>query len=154
MMFLKKYKSISVKKNDVIVSMTGTIGSVAIYSINSPAIINQNVVKLSCNEEILNPYVLALYIKTIGKNLLIRQQTGNVQPYVNIPNFSNLIVPLFDKNAQNKILSLIQNSSSLQAKSKQLLEIAKTGVEKAIEENEKVAINWMNQQLKILGINL
>lgn len=36
----------------------------------------------------------------------------------------------------------------------QLLEIAKTGVEKAIEENEEVAINWINQQLKILGINL
>ncbi len=144
----EKYKSISVKKNDVIVSMTGTIGSVAVYSINSPAIINQNVVKLTCNEEIINPYVLALYIKAIGKNLLVRQQTGNVQPYVNIPNFSNLIVPLFDKNAQNKILSLIQNSSSLQVKSKQLLEIAKTGVEKAIEENEKVAINWINEQLK------
>jgi type I restriction enzyme M protein len=134
--------------------MTGTIGSVAVYSINSPAIINQNVVKLTCNEEIINPYVLALYIKAIGKNLLVRQQTGNVQPYVNIPNFSNLIVPLFDKNAQNKILSLIQNSSSLQVKSKQLLEIAKTGVEKAIEENEEVAINWIEKELQKLNVSI
>ncbi len=31
-------------------------------------------------------------------------------------------------------------------------EIAKTGVEKAIEQNEEVAINWITQQLKNLEI--
>jgi type I restriction enzyme M protein len=35
-----------------------------------------------------------------------------------------------------------------------LLEIAKTGVEKAIEKNEEVAINWINEQLKNLNIQI
>ncbi len=43
--------------------------------------------------------------------------------------------------------------NELRDRSKNLLEIAKTGVEKAIEENEEVAINWINEQLKNLGID-
>lgn len=35
-----------------------------------------------------------------------------------------------------------------------LREIAKTGVEQAIEQNEEEAIAWMNQQLEALGISL
>ncbi|MCA6523364.1 MAG: hypothetical protein ACK5Y4_04780 [Pseudanabaena sp.] len=42
--------------------------------------------------------------------------------------------------------------NELRDQSRKLLEIAKTGVEKAIEQNEEVAINWINQQLKNLGI--
>lgn len=45
-------------------------------------------------------------------------------------------------------------SFDLKLKSKQLLEIAKIGVEKAIETDEAAATNWINQQLKILGIDI
>ena len=45
-------------------------------------------------------------------------------------------------------------SLDLKLKSKQLLEIAKTGVEKAIETDEATATNWINQQLAILGIDI
>jgi type I restriction enzyme M protein len=39
-------------------------------------------------------------------------------------------------------------------KSKQLLEIAKIGVERAIEPDEATATNWINQQLEDLGVKL
>ena len=133
--------------------MTGTIGNVAVYTLEEPAIINQNVVRLSCNINVINPCILALYIKTVGKNLLVRLQTGNVQPYVNIPNFQKIIVPLIAKEIQINALDCLNNSSSLRNKSKQLLEIAKIGVEKAIETDETTATAWINQQLAALGIN-
>ena len=38
--------------------------------------------------------------------------------------------------------------------SKQLLEIAKIGVEKAIEMDETIATDWINEQLETLGISL
>ncbi|PZV08524.1 MAG: hypothetical protein DCF22_20125 [Leptolyngbya sp.] len=151
---LKKYKSISVSRDDVLVSITGTIGNVAVYSVDDPAIINQNVVKLTCNKNIIYPCVLALYIKSIGRSLLIRQQTGNVQPYVNVPNFQNLIVPLLVKEVQDTVLSCLEKASDRRAKSKQLLEIAKTGVERAIEEDEERATVWINEQLEDLGMEL
>jgi type I restriction enzyme M protein len=68
---LIKYRSISVDRDDVLVSMTGTIGNVAVYLIDALAIINQNIVKLTCNQSIINPYILALYIKSVGRPLLI-----------------------------------------------------------------------------------
>lgn len=43
--------------------------------------------------------------------------------------------------------------NQLRDRSKNLLKIAKTGGEKAIEENEEVAINWINEQLKNLEID-
>ena len=134
--------------------MTGTIGSVAVYSSDEPAMINQNLVRLRCNQNIINPYVLALYIKSVGKRLLIQQQTGNVQPYVNVPNFSNLVVPLMEKEVQNSILKLLMRALNQRLKSRQLLEIAKTGVEKAIETDEATATAWIQQQLTALGVSL
>lgn len=39
-------------------------------------------------------------------------------------------------------------------KSKQLLEIAKTEVERAIETDEAIATTWMKQQLEALGVEI
>ena len=139
----ENYPNITVKQNDILVSMTGTIGSVAIVTKKIDGIINQNIVKLSVNQEIINHNVLALYIKIIGKTLLTREQTGNVQPYVNIPNFSNLIVPLIDKKIQTQIEDKIKESFRLKEESKELLELAKRGVEVAIEEGEEVAMEFI-----------
>jgi len=133
----KKYKNISATQNDILVSMTGTIGNVAVVDKKINAIINQNIVKLTANKEIFNHYVLALYIKTTGKQLLVREQTGNVQPYVNIPNFSNLIVPLLDGSVQSQIEVKINESFKLRSESKNLLEQAKKALEDAIEKGEE-----------------
>jgi len=142
----QNYPNLKVNKNDILVSMTGTIGSVAIVTKKIDGIINQNIVKLSANKEIINHTVLALYIKIVGKTLLTREQTGNVQPYVNIPNFSNLIVPLIDKQIQTQIENKIKESFRLKEKSKELLELAKRGVEVAIEEGEEVAIKFIKEK--------
>jgi type I restriction enzyme M protein len=58
------------------------------------------------------------------------------------------------KPQQQKIVEKIKSSFSLKLKSKQLLEIAKTGVEIAIETDEVTATAWINQQLETLGIHL
>ena len=125
--------------------MTGTIGLVTIYSANKSALINQNIVRLIPNGKIFNTDVLALYIQLVGKIFLERIQTGNVQPYVNIPNFETLIVPLIEKNVQNGISKYIQESFNHRHISKHLLQSAKTAVELAIEEGEAAALLWLKE---------
>lgn len=49
---------------------------------------------------------------------------------------------------------LIHKAKEAESKSKQLLEIAKTGVERAIETDEAMATAWINQQLEALGVNI
>jgi type I restriction enzyme M protein len=58
------------------------------------------------------------------------------------------------KSVQQKIRSKVEASHQKREQSKQLLEIAKTGVERAIETDEATATAWINQQLDSLKIDL
>lgn len=58
------------------------------------------------------------------------------------------------KQIGNAIKQKVDAAYKSSSQSKQLLEIAKTGVEKAIEENEEEATAWIDRQLKILGVEL
>ncbi len=75
-----------------------------------------------------------------------------MQTNLNLTEVSNLEIPVLPLDVQDSISAQIQSSFDLKQQSKQLLEIAKTGVERAILENEERAIAWMNQQLNTLGI--
>jgi restriction endonuclease S subunit len=102
--------------------------------------------RLRCNKNLINTESLAVYLKTIGKVLLERVQTGNVQPYVNTSNFETLIVPLIDLEIQIQVADLVQQSFTLKAESERLLAAAKRAVEIAIEENEAVAMAYLNKE--------
>jgi len=143
-----KYTYNRIVKNDILVSMTGTIGNVSIYNSKNKGLINQNLVKLTANTDLVFVNYLALYIKSVGSIFLTKLQTGNVQPYVNIPNFSNLIVPIIDYKKQEQIAKLIEQSFTLKKQSEHLLEVAKRAVEIAIEENEAIALKYINQETK------
>jgi type I restriction enzyme M protein len=67
------------------------------------------------------------------------------------PDLANLLIPILSKPQQQKIVNQIKFSFSLKQKSKQLLELAKVGVERAIE-TDATATTWINQQLETLGI--
>ncbi|MBD1854389.1 MULTISPECIES: hypothetical protein [Leptolyngbya] len=45
----------------------------------------------------------------------------------------------------------LEVSYQKRSRSKQLLEIAKTGVERAIATDEATAATWLKQQLEVLG---
>ena len=58
------------------------------------------------------------------------------------------------KSVLQRIRNQVKASHQKRDSSKQLLEIAKTGVERAIETDEATATIWMNQQLETLGVKL
>ena len=58
------------------------------------------------------------------------------------------------KLAQKNISEKVDRSFSDREQSKRLLDIAKHGVEMTIEKNEKDAQNWIDTELKKLGIKL
>lgn len=78
---------------------------------------------------------------------------GSVQPLITQTTIKSLPIPLLKLEVQTKLNENINESFELKIKSKQILEVAKTGVEKAIETDETTATTWMNQQLAALGIN-
>ena len=51
------------------------------------------------------------------------------------------------------IAEKMPDTRNTKSPSKQLLEIAKIGLEKAIETDETTATNWLNEQLEALSID-
>lgn len=87
-------------------------------------------------------------------DLTLKYNTGTSYPTITDEDILNMPIPIFKQNIQNEIREKIQEAKKLQTQSKQLLEIAKRGVEIAIEENEEVATSWINEQLSKIGVEL
>ena len=54
-----------------------------------------------------------------------------------------VVVPIIDFNIQQQIAALVEQSFQLKAESQRLLEVAKTAVEIAIEQNEAAAMQYL-----------
>ena len=133
---IDRYSYCNVISEDILISMTGTIGETIIYDLSKKGMINQNIYRIRANNKIDNK-VLALYFKVVGKILMKKYSTGNVQPYINSNNFKKIKIPKFSKLFQEKIVTKINESYKLRKESKDLLEKAKNMVEEEIEKEAR-----------------
>ncbi len=148
-------KKTQLKKNDLLFSIAGTVGRCAIFDYDFEANINQAVSILRFDEKQVNKlYLIVFFNSEIGKIYISKYARQGLQTNLNLAEVSNLEIPVLPLNIQKNISNRVQKSFNSKEQSKQLLEIAKIGVEKAIEQNEERAIAWINQQLEALGIEL
>lgn len=71
-----------------------------------------------------------------------------------IPALESLLIVCPPLAVQKMFVDKVNQSYDAEDKSKQLLEIAKTGVERAIETDEATATTWIDRQLEALGVKL
>jgi len=121
-----------VKQNDILISMSGSIGLSCVVRENINAMINQRILKISI--ENFNTDVLVIFLNSIfGKLQFERIGTGGVQTNISSSDMQNILIPKIDLQTQEKIAQKIKQSFSLRAKSKDLLQSAKAKVQSAIE---------------------
>ncbi|MEG4091186.1 N-6 DNA methylase [Microcoleus sp. Pol12B4] len=103
----------------------------------------------------IEPEVLLVYLRSpIVCEILDLHTTASMYPSISTEDLLNIPITLPKESTRQKITEKVRESRQAREQSKQLLEIAKTGVEQAIETNEATAIIWMNQQLEALGVKL
>ena len=78
-----------------------------------------------------------------------RDAGGSIILHWRVGEIENVVVPVIDYKIQEKIAALVEESFNLKKQSEQLLEVAKTAVEKAIEEDEKKALKYIDEKTKI-----
>ncbi|MDB9511377.1 restriction endonuclease subunit S [Kamptonema animale CS-326] len=150
----KQQKS-TVKTGDVLISRSGTLG----LAIVIPEYLNNSVygsyfILTRPDRSLIEPTYLALYLNSlIGKLQTEQANTGAIQTNLTIPVLESLLIVCPPVDVQQRFVDKVNQSYDAEDKSKQLLEIAKIGVEKAIETDEATATDWINQQLEALGIN-
>lgn len=87
-------------------------------------------------------------------DLSLKYNTGTSYPTITDDDILNLPLPKIDIGTQNLIKEKITEAYSAKKLSKSLLEIAKKGVEKAIEEDEKEAEKLIDSELDKLNIKI
>lgn len=142
--------------NDVLINGTGvgTIGRCAPYLYEQEALPDNHVTIL--RTDLLDPVYLSIYLNSIIGKLQVEKHfkgsSGQIELYPN--EIAQFLVWNAPESVQQKIRTKVEASHQKREQSKQLLEIAKTGVERAIETDEATATAWINQQLEALNINL
>jgi len=118
--------------NDIVISMSGTIGASAVIDeFIGKAIINQRILKIRL-KDIDADYLCLVLNSIIGSMQFNRIGTGGVQTNISYKDMKNILIPLCNK--QLEIANLIRQSHSSRRHAKGLLEKAKRRVEEMIEK--------------------
>ena len=133
------------EQNDILISMSGTIGNSCKIPKGIKAVVNQRIMKITPKN--FNVEVLPLVINSIiGQLQLNRIGTGCVQTNISSNDIRKIFIPNIYKEKQQQIADLIEKSFSLKKQSEHLLEVAKKAVEIAIEENEENALEYIKSE--------
>jgi len=152
-------KSIGLQVGDILFTRKGSFGNSAVVTeLEVNGIISSEIMLVrltSLSKQTTLPEYISLFLNSKFGYLQVERRVHGVAYYsIAQPDLANLLIPILPKKQQQKIVDKIKSSFSIQLRSHQLLEIAKTGVERAIETDEAIATTWMNQQLKTLGVDL
>jgi restriction endonuclease S subunit len=143
------------KKSEILLSKDATPG-IAYYLKDEPSrmIPSGGILRLKVNDENkLYPEYLTLVLNSvIVQKQIERDVGGSVINHWLVDQVKNTLIPILPIAKQKKIAKMVNDSFCNRELSKLLLEVAKRGVELAIEKDEKQAQNWINSELKKLNI--
>lgn len=138
--------------------LTARVGSLGIFGEvreeDDGAVYSDNVISLQLPDDFLPSVYTLLFNTKYYFELIDRLARGSVQQRLNQETLKELIVPFIDFNEQERVAELIEESFTLKAKCRELLEVAKSAVEIAIEEDENVAEDYIHDQCSNLDIDL
>ncbi|MTI60236.1 MAG: hypothetical protein FH762_09720 [Firmicutes bacterium] len=99
-----KLERAKLKKDDLIISISGSIGEVAVIPQGFEGNINSAIIKLELNKSI-EPMFLALYLKSsFGKNQIEKSSIGLGMNNINTNDVLSILVPDICKEKQNEII--------------------------------------------------
>lgn len=145
-----KINDLKPKKGTILFSKDGSVGIAYHLRQNYNGITSGAILQLNVKNEkrILPEYLtLALNSKVVQMQAE-RDAGGSIILHWRLSEIENVVVPIIDYKKQEQIADLIEQSFSLKKQSEHLLEVAKKAVEIAIEENEDIALQYINQETK------
>lgn len=98
-----------IKRNNVLITMAGTIGRCAVYKSDDECNSNQAVAILTINQQEIEPDFLVQYLNSqIGQLLFSKLQHISSQPNINLEEIQKIKVILPNKTQQQEIMNEVQ----------------------------------------------
>jgi len=143
-------EKIKPKKETILFSKDGSVGTAYMLRKDADFITSGAILHLNVKDKtkIIPEYLtLALNSKLVQMQAE-RDAGGSIILHWRVSEIENVVVPVIDFDKQREIADLVEESFKLKKQSEHLLEVAKTAVEIAIEQNEEMAIAFINQNVK------
>jgi len=144
------------KKGEILLSKDATPG-MAYYLNEEPQkmIVSGGILRLKIdNQQVLPEYLTLVLNSVVIQKQIERDAGGSIINHWRPDQVKATIIPILENSKQKEITELVEKSFSDRKISKSLLEIAKRGVEMAIEKDEKKAEKWIDTEIEKLGIQL
>ncbi len=148
----EKLNDLKPKTETILFSKDGTVGMAYMLKENQNFITSGAILHLTIKNK---EQVLPEYLTLVLNSQLIQMQAerdagGSIILHWRVGEIENVVIPIIDIKIQQQISNKIEESFKLKKQSEQLLELAKTAVEKAIEESEYVAMRFIEEGLEQL----
>ncbi|MBA4321055.1 MAG: hypothetical protein C0412_21910 [Flavobacterium sp.] len=145
---------IKLNNGDLIISKVRTYrGAVAI--VQNDNLVGSGAFTVLQEAGIINKETAYAYFKSAPiLKLSLKYNAGTSYPVIDDKDILNLPFPFIPDKAQQKIKQKITEMYTAKALSKRLLDIAKRGVEMAIEKSEKESQEWISAELKKYDVKI
>ncbi len=138
-----------VKIGDLIVSsIEGSLSSIALIDEEYSHALCSTGFHVINSKHYSSETLLVLLKSMVGQLQLRKGCSGTILTAINEDAFNKVVLPIISTNKQTEIQKKVIDSFNLRKQSKHLLECAKRAVEMAIEQNEKTASNWLENETK------
>ena len=122
----ERLKRSQVQRGDLLVTVTGRLGTAMIYESDEPANLSAHVGRVKVKDSLVNPYYLAAYLNSaIGRQLLGEFSIGSIYPHININKLASVRVILPPQSLQDRIAQIMQaayrGGTNTNKKTRQLL---------------------------------
>ena len=136
------------KKDTILLSKDGSVGIAYKIEEDTDVITSGAILHLIIKDDSVKPDYLTLVLNSIVVKMQAeRDAGGSVIQHWKPSEIENVVIPILSDNIQKQITENIRESFALRARSQQLLELAKTAVEIAIEQGEDRAMELLTQNM-------
>ena len=138
------------KKGEILLSKDATPG-IAHYLDQQPSkmIPSGGILRLkSKTDEINNEYLTLVLNSMLTKEQAKRDVGGSIILHWRPDQVKGTLIPILPKEKQTQIRQKVAESFSLRKQSRHLLECAKRAVEIAIEQDERTALDWLEDEAR------
>jgi restriction endonuclease S subunit len=140
------------KQGEILLSKDATPG-MAYYLNEEPQkmIVSGGILRLKIdNKQVLPEYLTLVLNSVIVQKQIERDAGGSIINHWRPDQVKATLIPILKNEKQKEIKELVEKSFNDRKLSKSLLEIAKRGVEMAIEKDEQEAEKWINNEIEKL----
>ncbi len=133
------------KQNTILLSKDGSVGIAYKVEQDMNVITSGAILHLTITDDEFMPDYLTLVLNSVIVGMQAeRDAGGSIIQHWKPSEIENVIIPKLSKEIQQEITNKVKESFALRRESKRLLNLAKTAVETAIEQDESAAMELLN----------